>query len=115
MLKFDDPGIVSQEVTYSDQDKKVYINDVSKHFLEIMQGGDQDPLASVEMNEETSKYMTISLKHVMFKYEGDDRHEVKTVKTVPVKICEQEHFHTEYEIAFYELNKDKYLLCVDDQ
>ena len=54
------------------------------------------------------------MKQISFSYDGPDKTEKKSVKTVPVNICSAEYFKTDYEKMFYDLNKNNHLLCVED-
>lgn len=76
-------------------DEKVYLNLTSKTLIEIWSGGNDNPEATVLLDESTKKYIHVTLKQISFSYENDK--ESRTVKEVPVGLCGEESFKTDYE------------------
>ena len=54
------------------------------------------------------------MKQISLSYDGPDKTEKKTVRTIAVEICSADYFKSPYEKIFYNLNKGNHLLCVED-
>ena len=57
--------------------------------------------------------MHVSLKQISFSYD-ENKKETKNVKKVPVGICSEKFFKTDYEKKFYNQYKGNDLLCCED-
>ena len=96
MFWFKNPDLLTVESRLAEEDKvKLPIGDVSTHWIEIMKGEGQFPLATVDLDRDSRKYMIIRLINVMNSKTKDMRsgEMLSWVKpTSPMERCQSKNF-----------------------
>ena len=70
MVNYNDPGIESIEITFDNDQKRIYHNSTSLALIEIWQGGNDQPEKTFLLTHETKRYMHVNLKQITKKYDS---------------------------------------------
>ena len=82
-------------------------------MIEIWQGGNDDPEKNFVLTQQTKRYMHVNINQIIKTYDQLGK-ETVTVNKVPVGVCPEERFVSDYEKKFYKQYGDSNMLCVDD-